>query len=142
MSRYADIIERLEAATGPDRELDCWIGYVTDVHIESMGCTFRKYCEVHDMDFAHVAETAARHTSILREYLPLYTASLDAAIGLTERMLPPLTGIELNTYVGGKYHHCEIETETGDYRGDNAPHPSLAVLIAMFRALEAQEVQP
>lgn len=118
MSKYADIIERLEKATGPDPHLDSAIYFA-------------------------LFETLS---------FPSYTSSLDAAIALVERMLPgggriieksrltisePLysaslydsymmTGIPTNVIAEGEHEHCE----------------AIALLIALFCALESQEVQP
>ena len=112
MSKYADIIARLEKADGPDRGIDGAIAMVLGLMPNG----------------------------------DRYTASIDAAIALVERMLP-LHSIQID-------HECRKRTSI--YKDDgfamcskpsswlsyaDAPTAPLAILLALFRALDAQETQ-
>lgn len=109
MSRYADIIERLTKAKGPDR--------------------------VFDLDIDEVLMIDGPN--------PPYTFSLDAAIDLVERMLPgafyyierlPPEGQRV--WGSGYLASVEAADELVTVTGTTGP---LALLLALFRALSAQE---
>ena len=118
MSKYADIIARLEKATRANFQLE------------------------RDIDaFCYFGRPGA-----LDRTPPPYTASIDAAIALVERMLP-LHSIQID-------HECRKRTSI--YKDDgfamcskpsswlsyaDAPTAPLAILLALFRALDAQETQ-
>jgi hypothetical protein len=140
MSKCADIIARLEAATGPDREIDYLI---YDFEMQKAGLETR----LADL-LPHWTEEQRRST------LALYTDSLDAAIGLVERMLPGCDWLCRSggrTLDGGAFFANIQPTPLrgGDEWIDgettfpawavSAPH---ALILSMFRAIEAQAVQP
>jgi len=106
--RRAEIIERLEKADGPDRELD------------------------HAID-AMLPTGVPRHV-----WRPIYTASLDAAIALVERTLP---GYIWSVSDGDEHGPNALVHRPDDKSpvGDMAATPAIALLISMFRALEAKE---
>lgn len=140
MSKYADIIERLEAAEGPDRELDARVHAAAnpdDLDMTNIGYLPGEVC-AELAGFKGVRSIAA----------PAYTTSLDAAVGLVERMLPqhgrmhskgrlstdePLYGVKL-------YEHelCvgDDPFEIAEAEHDNEP---IAILLALFHALQSQE---
>jgi len=120
-----DIIKRLKEATGPDRELDC------DIAISLDFIATREYWSY---DYA---QTVAH-----------YTASIDAALALVERMLPGwyYTITSHNTSMGNKpwcdlatheYIHGDVLVE-GVYFESAGPTIPLAILTALFTALEAK----
>lgn len=120
MSKYADIIARLEKAEGPDSQLE------------------------RDIDaFYHFGRPGA-----LDRTPPPYTASIDAAIALVERMLKTyfmrLTfdaagrGATILYWPGGIKE--EFVDEIGPIRAVSAGMP-IAILLALFRVLDAQEDQ-
>jgi len=128
MTKHTDLIARLEALTGPDREVD-WdiglnVGGMKSVRTFGMAGNWFDRC---------VDETS------LSVSMPDYTASIDAAVALCERVLPLMTKIVINTYSGGEYHHAEIESDFGDFNGRNSPNPAIALLIATLKALDAKE---
>lgn len=139
MTDFSPIIEMLEKADGPDRELNIAIFRLLhpeyDDYVEGRGGL------VHPNDGSDM-----RVLSDIR--WPNYTASRDASIDLLERKLPghgrmhskgrlsvdePLFGVKL-------YEHelCvgEDPHETAEAEHDHEP---IAILLAMFRALQAQE---
>lgn len=121
MGRYTDIIARLESASGPDRELDFAIA-------ETLGALPRN-----------------RFGDDIGVCRPV-TASLDAAIGLVERVLPDAyrasgrTGLYPGMIPGSSPY--AYWAEVGDWgspsRAGHDREP-IALLLALFRALEAQE---
>ena len=82
--RRAEIIERLEKAEGPDRELDADI----DIFLFG-GETVWKQAN-YTMEMYPASRRASKNHvgGFANEHVPLYTASLDSAIALVERTLP------------------------------------------------------
>jgi hypothetical protein len=163
MSKYADIIKRLEKAMEPSRELDCRVAYATDIQVESMGISLRRYVDIHDRDFSEVAERSDKYNSILRTELPRYTASLDASIALVDRVLPgwgwrvATCCVSDDAFVFADFNSPEygerlLETvptlvdgeDWSDFTDiDQRPpgRPAIALLRSMFIALEALEAE-
>lgn len=126
--RYADIIERLEKATGPDRELDAVIKLAVAGHMIADG--------------AEVTNVIAVVGGHLNDEPPAFTASIDAAIALVERMLrPDHPGMTVNldgVYSGDhSYWYAEITWPSSERRG-LAHTPASALLRALFRALQQE----
>jgi len=116
MSKYADIIARLEKATRANLQLE------------------------RDIDaFCHFGSPGA-----LDRTPPPYTASIDAAIALVERMLP---GWRFNArMVSPNGYSCWLEAGTEGVVEVFAPIGyattlPVAILLALFRTLDAQEDQ-
>ena len=74
------LAERVEAASGTDREIDILIGAATDLQIEHCMMPFRELFEMSGME--QTLLMAESHQTILRDGLPRYTKSLDAAMTL------------------------------------------------------------
>ena len=75
--RLVDLRERVKKATGPDRELDC------DLFVAAADSPFVSYYP------ECVLAAQAGFTARLEiAQIPAYTASIDAALALVERMLP------------------------------------------------------
>ncbi|URQ76207.1 MAG: hypothetical protein NBV76_05450 [Candidatus Ochrobactrum gambitense] len=109
------LITRLSKLDAPDREVDALIG-------------------------KHFFPDEAK--SFFDFNAPTYTASVDAAIALAERVLP-----ELSPQVGRNVHHkywhasvCRINDNMADgieYYDATHAVPAIALLIALLRAKEA-----
>lgn len=171
----AEIIERLEKADGPDRELDAEImfdlfakpvgqksdggpvGYIwpEDNPSWNFGIRFpgkdREWfakCRSRidgetllvERDGAFVLMNAIR--------IPALTASLDAAIALVERTLPGWywragrTSLFPNGWANlHEFHpdHTDPGKNEFGYTGGKVPNPACALLVCLFRALEAKE---
>lgn len=119
MGKYAEIIGRLEKATGPDRVFDL------DIHMAACPDLYPEKWYWDD------------------EVLPPpLTASIDAAVALVERMLPE-SMLEMAVYEFGKPHlgsvqvtiYASAEGQPIDQTGGNLP---IAIVLALFRALEAR----
>lgn len=117
MSDYSDIIERLEKATGPE--------YALDVKIW--------------LDLVEKPEGKRDPDMIGR--VPNYTASIDAAIALVERMFSPgYYRLEKLKGLPDPHHACWATAgASGQQEDAYAPTAPLALLLALFRALEAKE---
>ncbi len=125
------LIERVKAATGPDRELDCRIAYELDFEVEGMAAPFRSYCDVHDLKWGDIARHANSPQSILSHNLPRFTASIDAALALVERLLPGWN----YTFSRG---HCELrhpKHRAKDVQAFGKTTP-LAILAALLSSLK------
>lgn len=64
-----------------------------------------------------------------------FSTSVQDAITLAKAVLPPLTKIQVETYTGGEFHHCEVESDDGEARANNAPNAAIAVVIATVELL-------
>jgi hypothetical protein len=136
MSKYTGIIERLTKADGPNRELDCWIGYSADFRSEDIEMPWRE--KVDRFGFEHALSAATRDQNVWSRVLPCWSSSFDASIALCERLLPRWEWVVFQnhgacvfTFDGTDYF--EFATDEGE--------PQIALLIATFRALEAQETE-
>jgi hypothetical protein len=140
MGKYSDIIERLEKADGPDRNLDAAIA--VSVKLELLNAmnqcpTFFKVLEK-DEHCAPGTFWLYQFSGASMRTAPLYTASLDAAIALVERMLP---GWDRKHKFINREHQAELTSdpdEDWEYTS-YGPNDAMALLISMFRALQAQE---
>ena len=128
------LAERVEAASGTDREIDILIGAATDLQIEHCMMPFRELFEMSGME--QTLLMAESHQTILRDGLPRYTKSLDAAMTL----VPDGCGVLLAT---GRGSMCSVSI---GYLGDHnatwpanvsAATPALALTAAAIRAIAA-----
>lgn len=143
----ADLIERLEKATGPSREIDAllWLRWgwrdVRDVNRNSvtdilaptdqiMGSTLAQALERWPNDI----EGSARNWNI-----PRLTASLDAAVSLVERVLPEwgyfMRHDKDSGYVAALVYPDAIRVTPGAANGASMP---LALCLALLRAKAAE----
>ena len=119
------LIEKLEGDEGPslvlDGEIWCAVNGYTFVMWDGAGCVYRR---ASDGGISH--EQASR--------IRPFSASLDAALALAERVLPRLTRIEIDTCAQGEFHHCAIETDDDEFDVNNCRTPALALCAAVLRA--------
>lgn len=149
MTNYSDIIDRLEKATGPSAELGVIIkcallapngAYVEKSKFNGAWCIFH-------------GEHNGKPT--LWEYhgipndirLADPTASIDAAIALVERNLPGWVWEDIGQDSLGTRGAmvsagwtCAISDGVDFYQGQARTLP-IAILLALFRALQAQEAE-
>ncbi len=118
-----ELIARLEAATGPCRELDAQIAMAAGI---APAVAFRPCVSPDPGTFG----IGAYDTWVA----PLYTASVDAALMLVPEGWCPL--------IGQNVHHrhwsCLVQRVRGsgdiDSRHNNAPTPAIALCIAALKA--------
>lgn len=146
MSGIADLIERLEKAEGPDREVDAEI------------CIALQYGGLNSDGASNVRTDPDWEGDLLFEIegdahpeccspIPALTSSLDAAIALIERVLPGWfwragkTSLFPNgwAYVS-KTHpsNCDRQDEAACADG-RAANPAIALVLATLRALQQEE---
>jgi hypothetical protein len=119
------LIERLKAASGPDRELDAEIAVAIGDYPENWNLTLPGYSLEYFMTWSNCA--------------PAYTASLDAAMTLRDRDNWPLLRIQdLGPVMGWHALIGVIDTSDGECRpivhqGEHAT-PALALVIACLMA--------
>lgn len=143
----AEIIERLEKLTGPDRELDraiMAIAYLWERRHIGAAC----WDDGHDtccpggkhIDDVWVDPTTDKWVTNARDGFN-FTASLDAAVALVEKMLPGW-GFYLRSDKEG--HGCGLvypdafRVTPCHCRGATPP---IAMLLALFRALQDEEAR-
>lgn len=137
MTDLSSLIARLEKAEKPDRGLDAKISAVLEPHLfDAPGFTpIRPIPEFRYDPAENVIRFEGGGLMDVR-FFPAVTSSIDAAVSLAERVLPGLSKIQPETYVGGEYHHCEIETEDGDFEAHNCPNAAIAICLATLHALD------
>ena len=136
------LLSRVLAATGPDRELDAAICValmdVSDAEYFKLGAV--------KPSNAHVdwRVDLVNDTGVVRSMPPdHYTASLDAALALCERVLPGVSPA-----VGQNVHHIYWHARLSTLDEKDAPitageasasTPALALLAAILKAMEARD---
>ena len=149
MGNFSEIIERLERAEGPDREIDAEVFTIAGMPLPDEFLN-RRVGIAWDMEQnCFVADIMADFQ--VRFDHPHYTASLDAAIGLVERMLPecyrelsgPRKYLNIPTSVPNRFR-AEITTNSG-FQSSTAvgwgKYEPIALILALFHVLEATEKQ-
>lgn len=136
MTDLAGLLERVKAATGPDDD-----GSNPDWRMRKRALDADIWGLGHEVVWDGLAyyEPAPEQSWVI---VPHVTASIDAALALTERVLPGGVDAVLKLQTGGKYFHAELETEEGDETAFNHPSLPLAILAAMLSAIIAQEPTP
>ena len=125
MTDLPSLIVRVERLEGPDREVDLEIARAL---VPDVICTrlVRWPPPEREEDFTHWE----------------YTASLDAVVALAERVLPALApAIGMNVhhrYWHGRLSFVRADGDVDGYSAD-APTPALALLLALLRAVQAQQ---
>ncbi|NTA27421.1 hypothetical protein [Allorhizobium ampelinum] len=128
MTKYAEIIKRLEEATGLDTSIDGAIALW-------QGWTFEKRKGDNSRYWRKPGVTEYYN----RSELPNYTASIDTSISLVERMLPS-EWFDLGGGINEGQWECNIHTDYIEVQ-EIKPTAPLAILLALFRVLEAKEPQ-
>lgn len=147
MSDLKALLERVKAATGPDRTID------RDLSVLPGGPNFVKERDGHIAYFRHSdtdergrtmafasGPTGSDFDGLNESAWPFYTASIDAALALVERMLPgwPWVASSLGEE---DCPSAAVTTPDGDFDDFtcSAATPPLALLAALLSALIARE---
>lgn len=121
-----ELIAKLEAATGPDRELD-W-----------------RIAEKFDIPDRWPASTQWPPFSPKSKYdksIPTLTASIDAAVALAERVLPDAGWAVAVNRIDRRYVGRIWSGEIDDGKANAGSTPALALCIAILRAAEENASQ-
>lgn len=113
----ANLLSRLQGLTAPDREVDALI---------------------------HTATNAPLREGLRFGRVPAYTASLDAAVALCERVLPGWSWECRASGTGDKgqatvWNPSKAPGYNEEQRAYNCATPAIALLIAILTALEARD---
>lgn len=119
-----DLIRRVEAATGPDRELDARIKYAVHAGLRSFGS---------------LDAWLSTDTSRKRSCVPEYTASIDAALALVERVLPGCQWIIGRQTAGASDAKIGSQSGWSKQPWTHAATPPLAILAALLRATRSTD---
>lgn len=137
MTDLTTLIAKLEAATGPDRELDVAISCAIDGRVlEKRGNDRKEWLYPQGKDGGRQDPGPYGYTTNMS---PSFTASIDAAVALAERVLP---GLDWGAYsfgedgAQGKVWKHGWHDDTVIY-GDH-PSPAIALVIAILRAKQAE----
>lgn len=139
------LIERLEKATGPDRELDgaMWLHFDQEALYKCWGVRGMRYAgHVHTK-----AEKAAHIKRMSEYYAPAYTASLDAAVALVERVAPGWSWECRASGTGDKgqatiWNPSRRPGDNDQQRVYNCASPAIALCLALLRSQEQSPEQP
>lgn len=151
MTNLSALLERVTAATGPDRRIDRELSvlpggpnwrHLADGH----AAYFRRLDKGEDgrtYAFASGPDSEDFATDLNENAWPNYTSSVDAALALTEQALPGWMWSAGN--VGPNHTHwacvTELEGECRDFDA-GAPSAPLAIIAAVLAALIAKGTQP
>jgi hypothetical protein len=126
---HSELIARLEAATGPDRELDAAIAVASGQYVfEKRGRDRQEWFYSTTRDY----DRRCLYYGGTARPLEAYTASIDAALTLVPAELANnflLSISPMSLDMGGRNWKCQV----GKYRAA-APTPALAICIAALRA--------
>ncbi len=142
MTDLRGLIERVEKATGLDRELD------GAIHNALFGTAYVR-CTGSVTGFMTSATNNGNPT------VPIYTNSVDAALALVEKMRPGYrwgvssVAIKIGAHPDGKTAYGEgfraHVTKNSPLRPmpstADAPTPALAIILALLRSLDSQGVE-
>lgn len=139
MTDLTTLLARIEAAEGPDRELD---GDIT-VAMHGGEIVWEPARYTGEVVPIHKYASADHVQGFAREHVPLLTASLDAALALVEAKIPDAGEISITRHPRrghvkweGEIEHHSKWTERGwTFTSDEAVNAPLAILAALLRAL-------
>ncbi|WEX10345.1 hypothetical protein [Chelativorans sp. AA-79] len=139
MGDLRELIEKLEKAAGPELVLDgmiwCAVNGYEFVQWDGAGCVYRKVDgSSWDRGIKHISAHEVRP----------YSASLDAAIALCERVLPGWSWECRVSGTGDKgqatvWNPRKAPGHNDEKRATNCATAAIALVLATLRALEAQE---
>lgn len=119
----AELVERLEAATGPERIYDHYLFFALEPHLY---------------------DEAGRRGLLGDHIVPAYTASIDAAVALVERVLPGWSWECRASGTGDKgqaavWNPTKRPGRNDEQRAYNCATPAIALCIAALKALEGRD---
>ena len=133
MTDYTKLIAALEAAEEPSRELDYHI------HAAQLGSHFRKFSGGGGLFVINNLQHG-----IADKAIPLYTSSIDAALSFTPEgwALYRINQYHMSdnpAWGWGALLRYHVNPEARMAVGESNATPAIAICIANFKALEAQE---
>lgn len=150
MTDLSAIRQRVESAGGPDRELDAvlWALVIEGLEVVEFQNEILGQKDGYEIRLGTIDPgKVQRNFTCYQSRIPHYTASLDAAIALVEKVLPgrswSVRDQKESSFPRAVGAHAHIMAACGDdtLRGDfsaQAPTPALALCLALLKALEGQ----
>lgn len=132
------LLERVRNATGSDRELDAEIAQA----VEGVEIQWRQANGTMEMYPVQRYPSTAHAAGFGIGPVPEYTASIDAALALVERVLGHAATVHLTIEIGSAQHACSItlfEKHETPFVAEGSPNPALAVLCALTAALTSNQ---
>jgi len=144
----ADLLQRVEAASRPDRILDAMIA----ADLAGLCLHGSWHTEGPDGDRGHVCDDCGadswgnlgKQGQRLTDPLPTFTASIDAALALVERLLPGAWCVMAKGRLTAAepLYGCELLFNHDEQLGIASGHTqALAIVAATLRALIAKEAE-
>ncbi len=135
---HSDLIAKLEALDGPSREVDALIATTIGGFVyEKRGRDQKAWYYPSDGGWRR------QLYSSFADKLPAYTASLDAASAIVERVLPGWSWEARRSGFGNGqasvWNPMEQPRPGTTIRADHKSSPAIALLIAALKALEARD---
>jgi hypothetical protein len=149
MTDLQALLERVEKAEGPDQEIDAelhWLFKLSDkerayaLKFRESNCEGRELYSIATL----VGIITMNYYSPNARPVATYTASIDAAVALVEKMLPERDFIDVFYDCGSWFAVVGIHDAKHDWRkwhsndGAAMDSPALALLAALLRALIAK----
>lgn len=133
--QHTELLKRVEAASGPDQEIDCLLAVALDGFFE-----IEPKWDGGPIGYGYVNDDGTRiepgHGGA--QLVHRYTASIDAALALVERVLPKLCpGVSQNVFHGTWSAWLGDQREGAAFiiaEGNHDTSPSLAILAAILKA--------
>lgn len=143
MTDLAALLERVEKAEGPDREIDAelyfWFGMSKRQRTDALKFRERN-CEGRELySIAILAGIVAMDYYSTCNPIEKYTASLDAAVALVEKMLPGSSWMAARP--PEKTGRAVIVRELVSESEATAATPALALIAALLKELIAKSAQ-
>jgi len=135
------LLDRLERATGADREIDFDLYRALNPPrtVQPYGWMIEDYV-IAPAGIVHIRSKTKK--VLCADFVPEWTKSLDAALALSERVLPKvgwLCGVSGEQFMAELFRSRFISGVIPRLSYATAPTPALALLCATLKALIAQE---
>jgi hypothetical protein len=115
--RTAELIARLEKATGPDREIDSVIWRTADFANWDRECSFKGFRYA---GHTHTRAEKRQHENRMSEhYAPKFTTSIDAALTLVPERCWPMLSVYAHGVFGA---HCWLIGPLHEFASNSAIH--------------------
>jgi hypothetical protein len=138
MTSLTDLIERVEGATGPDREIGVTVlaSLLAPTPVTISKSPFNGAWCAYEIDWK--GKERLWQTPMPFRQMGCVTESLDAALALCERVLPGADW-HLQTLPDGRAGFTAFIIQLDQIAVAVAPTPAISLILAMLKALQAKE---
>ena len=131
----SSLIERLEKAEGPSRELDILIGYAVDLEADEGHMSFRNNFDICGMK--QMLRMAESYQNVWSTMLPRYTSSIDAALTLVPEGFKWKAGYSYLVPHNAEVRDYRDNPICGSFIGESDANRAIAICIAALKAYES-----